>query len=72
MAGKTFYDNLQKEELPQAFQAWITAYRLAKAMNLAEGLSALEKLAKQLDLPGGMAAWENLANQMEKDKADSH
>lgn len=64
--------HLQKEELLQAFHAWITAYRLAKAMNLAEGLTALEKLAKQLDLPGGMAAWETLANQMEKDKADSH
>jgi hypothetical protein len=60
---------LQNEEVQQAVQAWVTVYRLAKPMHLAEVLAALEKLAGQLGLPGGLAGWEKLAQQMEEGNA---
>jgi len=39
----------------------VTVYRLAKPMQLAQALEALEGLAEQLGLSGGLAAWEALA-----------
>ncbi len=47
--------------------AWVSVYRLAKPMNLAQVLDALENLAEQLELPGGIDGWERLAKQMEED-----
>ncbi len=55
----------QNEEFPQALQAWVTVYRQAKSMNLAQVLDALENLANQLKLPGGLDGWEKLAKQIE-------
>jgi hypothetical protein len=31
----------QKEEIPCAVQAWVAVYRIAKTMNMAQGLKAL-------------------------------
>ncbi len=56
----------QNEETPQALQAWVTVYRLAKPINLAQALDALENLAGQLGLPGGLEGWERLAQQMDE------
>ena len=62
---------LQKEDLPQAMGAWVSVYRMAKAINLAQALEELENLAEQLKLPGeGLEAWETLARKMEEIKKD--
>ncbi len=57
--------HLKKEEVPEAVQAWVTTYKMAKAINFAQVLNALEALANQLNLPGGLAGWEKLAEQLE-------
>lgn len=59
--GHIHYTN---DEIPQALQAWGTVYRLAKSINLAQVLDALEGLASQLKLPGGLDGWEKLAKKM--------
>ncbi len=56
--------HLQNEEVPQAIQAWVTVYQLAKPMQLSQALEALENLAGQLGLPDGLNSWETLAQQM--------
>jgi tetratricopeptide (TPR) repeat protein len=61
----------QNEEIPQSLQAWVSVYRLAKPMNLAQALDALENLAEQLGLAGGLNSWEMLGKQMEEDSAAS-
>ena len=53
----------QNKEIPQSLQAWVEVYRLAKPVNLAQALDALENLAKQIELPGGTDGWERLARQ---------
>ncbi len=53
--------HLQNEEKEQAIMAWVTVYRLAKPMQLAQVLQALEGLTEQLGLAGGLDAWEALA-----------
>jgi len=53
----------QNEEIPQAIQAWITVYRMAKPMNLAQILDALANLAPKLGLPEGLEGWEILLQQ---------
>ena len=58
--------HLQNDEQQQAMQAWVTVYRLASQMNLAQVLNALENLAPQLGLQNGLAGWEQLAQQMEE------
>ena len=55
--------------MQEALSAWVTVYRLAKPMGLAQVLEALEGLAGQLGLEGGLAAWVSLARQM--DDADT-
>lgn len=60
--GHIYY---QKEEISQAVQAWVTVYKLAKSMNLAQAMDALKNLAEQLKLPGGLDGWEKLSKQME-------
>ena len=57
--------HLQKEEVPQAYKAWVTVYRVARSLQLAQALQTLEVLAGELGLPGGMAGWETLAAQIE-------
>jgi tetratricopeptide (TPR) repeat protein len=46
--------HLQNEEKSQAKKAWVSVYRLAKPMNLAQALDALENLAGQLGLSDGL------------------
>jgi len=56
--------HLQNEEPAEALQTWLTVYQLAKPMNQADALTALENLASQLGLPGeGLQAWESLLQQ---------
>ncbi len=55
---------LQNEEVSNAVSSWVTVYRMAKPMNLAQALQALENLALQLGLPGGLDGWEQLSLQM--------
>jgi hypothetical protein len=55
----------QNGEQAEALGAWVMVYSLARPMNLAQGLDALEGLAGQLGLPGGMDGWEVLARQMD-------
>ncbi len=56
----------QNEAMSDAVGAWITVYKLAKQMNLAQALKALSDLAPQLGLPEGLEGWEMLVKRMEK------
>jgi tetratricopeptide (TPR) repeat protein len=56
----------QNEHIQQSMQVWVSVYRLAKPLNLAEVLDALENLAERLELPGGIDGWEGLTRQMEE------
>ena len=56
--------HLQNEEVAEAVQAWVTVYALAKKMNLAQALQALENLAGNIGLEGGLQGWETLAQQI--------
>jgi tetratricopeptide (TPR) repeat protein len=56
----------QNEDQAQALQAWVTVYKLARQLNLAQALQALEKLAGQIGLPGGLQGWDALAQKMEE------
>lgn len=53
----------QKGEMDEAMGAWLTVYRLAKPMGLAQMLEALAQLAPQVGLPEGLKGWETLAQQ---------
>ena len=55
---------MQNDQPQEALGAWLTVYRLARQMNLAQALQALEGLAGQLGLPGGLAGWEALSRQL--------
>ena len=55
---------LQNEQQKEALEAWVTVYKIAKPMNLAQALEALEGLAGSLGLEGGLDAWEKLADQL--------
>ncbi|ACF12851.1 Tetratricopeptide TPR_2 repeat protein [Chloroherpeton thalassium ATCC 35110] len=56
----------QNGEQQEAVSAWVTVYKLAKKINLAEALNALAGLAEQLGLTGGLQAWEELAKKMDE------
>jgi tetratricopeptide (TPR) repeat protein len=60
--------HLQNEEVPEAINAWINVYLIAKPMQLAQALEALESLAEQLGLPGGLQGWEMLAQQRDNEQ----
>jgi len=60
--------NWQNDEQDKAFATWLKAYELAKKINFAQALEALEGLAEQLGLPGGLKGWEAL---LIKSKNDS-
>lgn len=49
----------------EAESAWVQSYLLAKKLNLAQVLQALEGLAEQLGLEGGMEGWATLAARFE-------
>ncbi|MCP4117626.1 MAG: tetratricopeptide repeat protein [Desulfobacteraceae bacterium] len=54
--------HMQNKKQAEALQAWTTAYSIAKKINLAQELDALENLAERLNLPGGLDGWETLLN----------
>jgi tetratricopeptide (TPR) repeat protein len=56
----------QNEEQQEAVSAWVTVYKLASQMNLAQALQALAGLGEQLGLPGGLQGWDALAKKMEE------
>ena len=58
---------LKDNKIPQALEAWIEVYRVAKAINLAKIFNALENLAGQLGLENGLEYWEKLAQQFKKE-----
>ena len=55
---------LQNGNQQEAMATWISVYKIAKPMGLAQILEALENLAGQLGLEGGLQAWEMLAEKM--------
>lgn len=59
----------QNDETAEALKAWITVYGIAKKIDLAQALQALDKLAENLDLIGGLDGCEVRARQMEEGKA---
>ncbi len=62
--------HMQNEQNSEAVQAWLTVYKLAKKMQLAKVLDALQNLAGQIGLKGGLDAWEQLAQQMNQQNLD--
>jgi tetratricopeptide (TPR) repeat protein len=62
------HSHWQNEELQEAISAWLTVYGIAKKINFAQILHALESLAGQLGKQGGLEYWEQLAAQ----QGDSH
>ncbi len=58
---------LQHEDVSNAVTSWVTVYKIARQINLAQALQALESLASQIDLPGGLDGWEKLSKQMGND-----
>jgi tetratricopeptide (TPR) repeat protein len=64
--------HLQNEQMTEALQTWLTVYNMAKKMQLAQVLDALEKLAGHIDLEDGLNGWEQLEKTMgEQDKDDA-
>jgi hypothetical protein len=55
--------HLQNDEQQQALVAWLTVYRIAKQIGLAQALQALEDLAKRLG-SDGLDYWEQLSQQV--------
>ena len=62
---------LQKEDFQNAKSAWVTSYRIAKAIGYTEALKNLESLAGQIGLPGGLDGWEQLSQQMGENEGGS-
>ena len=58
----------QNDEQQEAVGAWVTVYRLASQMGLAQALDALAGLADQLGLEGGLEGWAALADRAEGSK----
>ncbi|MEE9355744.1 MAG: helix-turn-helix domain-containing protein [Methylococcaceae bacterium] len=52
---------LKEKEQENAMLAWVKVYKIAKKINLARTLDALENLAKNLGLDDGIESWEKLA-----------
>ena len=55
--------HLQNQEIQEAMNTWLTVYKTAKQINLAQVLDALENLAHTLGLSGGLDVWERLLKQ---------
>jgi hypothetical protein len=52
---------LLNDEFQQAMQSWVKVYRIARKIDLAQVLDALESLADNLGMEDGLASWEKLA-----------
>ncbi len=57
--------HVQNGQTQEAVGAWVTAYALAKQMNLAQALDALANLAPRLGLPNGLEGWEMLSRRFQ-------
>ena len=57
--------HLANDEVQEALGAWVSVYRIAKPIGLAQALDALEDLANHLGLPDGLNGWKMLAERME-------
>jgi len=57
--------HLQNDQVEEAVGAWVTVYRIAKQMHLAQALQALADLAPRLGLPEGLEGWEMLGRRMQ-------
>ena len=53
-------------DISNALSLWVKSYKIARQINLAEGLQALATLAPQLGLPDGLEGWELLAKTMDE------
>ena len=62
---------LQNEDISNAVSSWVTAYRIASKISLAQVLQALADLAPRLGLPEGLEGWEMLAKQMDEQQEQS-
>jgi tetratricopeptide (TPR) repeat protein len=62
---------MQNGQVQEAVSTWVTVYRLATQINLAQVLQALEQLAGQLGLADGLAGWEALSRRMADAQAGS-
>ena len=59
------YIHLQNKQQQQALDTWLTVYRLARKINLAQALHVQTQLASQLGLPGeGLEVWKALSKQV--------
>ena len=56
--------HLQNEEIQEALDMWVQAYRIAKQIGWAEALNNLDNLAKEQG-GAGLEFWEELARQFE-------
>ncbi|WXU00844.1 MAG: Photosystem I assembly protein Ycf3 [Catillopecten margaritatus gill symbiont] len=55
--------HLQNNEQSKAMQKWAEVYLMAKEIDLAQALDALEKLAEQIGLENGLQDWEEMAQE---------
>jgi len=62
---------LQNEDISNAASSWVTVYRIASKISLAQALQALADLAPRLGLPEGLEGWEILAKQMDEQQEQS-
>ncbi len=58
----------QYDDQTNALSSWVNVYKMAKKMNLAQALQALESLASDIGLAGGFEGWEQLSLQMGEDE----
>ncbi len=61
----------QNEQADEAKRLWVEVYRIAKQLDLAQALGALENLAGGVGLSGGLSGWDALAQQMEQEAVRS-
>ena len=50
--------HLGNDEVTEAIGSWVKVYKIAKEIENAQALDALESLAEGLGLEGGLDAWE--------------
>ncbi|MEI6141409.1 MAG: tetratricopeptide repeat protein [Mariniphaga sp.] len=61
--GHIYWENGDKNN---AMATWISVFRMASQINLAQVLQALKGLAAEIGLDGGLAGWEKLSTETEE------